>query len=224
MKIRPFDIEIWMNEFENHCAYNLAETCVASLTIEQLLSLSGKSETVLLELLPMKLTYGAIEGSERLRSSICQLYNNQQLENIITKLIEYESRKPTQISTVVPIWAGNANFGPTFDRMAASLLLSTVRQYAPHHLQPWILYGSPRSPFVGNPKKQPAIFNFWLKSSTGIACMIGHGNETGFFSMMYNGKVIVHQRSRQSGFHRENLRKRKPRSNYSRLPYRKIYR
>jgi len=83
MKIRPFDIEIWMNEFENHCAYNLGETCVASLTIEQLLSLSGKKETVLSDLLPMKLTYGAIEGSERLRSSICQLYNNQQLENII---------------------------------------------------------------------------------------------------------------------------------------------
>ena len=83
MKIRPFDIEIWMNEFENHCAYNLAETCVASLTIEQLLSLSGGKETVLSDLLPMKLTYGAIEGSDRLRSSICQLYNNQQLENII---------------------------------------------------------------------------------------------------------------------------------------------
>jgi len=83
MKIRPFDIEIWMNEFENHCAYNLAETCVASLTIEQLLSLSEKKETVLSDLLPMKLTYGAIEGSDRLRSSICQLYNNQQLGNII---------------------------------------------------------------------------------------------------------------------------------------------
>jgi aspartate/methionine/tyrosine aminotransferase len=83
MKIRPFDIEIWMNEFENHCAYNLGETCVASLTIEQLLSLSGKKETLLPDLLPMKLTYGAIEGSERLRNSICQLYSNQQLENII---------------------------------------------------------------------------------------------------------------------------------------------
>ena len=83
MKIQPFDIEIWMNEFENHCAYNLAETCVASLTIEQLLSLSGTKETLLPDLLPMKLTYGAIEGSERLRNSICQLYSNQQLENII---------------------------------------------------------------------------------------------------------------------------------------------
>ena len=40
MKIKPFGVEIWMNEFENHCEFNLAETCVASLTIEQLLELA----------------------------------------------------------------------------------------------------------------------------------------------------------------------------------------
>jgi aspartate/methionine/tyrosine aminotransferase len=83
MKIRPFDIEIWMKEFENDCVYNLAETCVASLTVEELLSLSGKTETALADLLPMKLTYGAIEGSDRLRNNICQLYDNQQPDNII---------------------------------------------------------------------------------------------------------------------------------------------
>ena len=83
MKIRPFDIEIWMNEFENHCAYNLAETCVASLTVEELLLLAGKTETVLADLLPMKLTYGAIEGSDRLRDNICRLYDNQQPENVM---------------------------------------------------------------------------------------------------------------------------------------------
>ena len=83
MKIRPFDIEIWMNEFENHCVYNLAETCVASLTVEELLLMANKKETVLSDLLPMKLTYGAIEGSDRLRDNICQLYENQQRDNII---------------------------------------------------------------------------------------------------------------------------------------------
>ena len=83
MKIRPFDIEIWMNEFENHCVYNLAETCVASLTVEELLSLSGKTETVLADLLPMQLTYGAIEGSDRLRNNICQLYDHQKPHNTL---------------------------------------------------------------------------------------------------------------------------------------------
>ena len=62
MKIREFAIEIWMNEFENNCKLNLSETCVASLTIEQLLEITGKKETILSELLPMKMTYGAIEG------------------------------------------------------------------------------------------------------------------------------------------------------------------
>ena len=83
MKIRDFGVEIWMNEFENHCEFNLGETCVASLTIEHLLALSGKNDTALSELLPMKMTYGAIDGSDRLRDNICGLYSAQKRENVV---------------------------------------------------------------------------------------------------------------------------------------------
>ncbi len=83
MKIKPFGVEIWMNEFENHCEFNLAETCVASLTVAQLLELSGKNADVLEDLMPMKLTYGAIEGSDRLRDAICTLYDRQKRDNIV---------------------------------------------------------------------------------------------------------------------------------------------
>ena len=83
MKIKPFGVEIWMNEFETQCKYNLAETCVASLTVEELINLSGKGNSILEELLPMKLTYGEIEGSIRLRESISTLYQNQAIENIV---------------------------------------------------------------------------------------------------------------------------------------------
>lgn len=83
MKIRDFGVEIWMNEYENQCAFNLAETCVASLTIDELLRITGRNDTALSELLPMKLTYGAIDGSDRLRDSICALYSGQTRENII---------------------------------------------------------------------------------------------------------------------------------------------
>ncbi|MCL9782480.1 aminotransferase [Vibrio sp. S4M6] len=83
MKIEKFGVEIWMNEYENTCQYNLAETCVESLTVEQLLDMSGKRQTILDELLPMKLTYGAIEGSQRLRGNICQLYHSQGIHNIL---------------------------------------------------------------------------------------------------------------------------------------------
>lgn len=83
MKIREFGVELWMNEFENNCEFNLAETCVESLTIQQLLSFAGKTETALLDLLPMKMTYGAIEGSDQLRDNICAQYASQKRENII---------------------------------------------------------------------------------------------------------------------------------------------
>ena len=83
MHIKPFGVEIWMNEFENHCAFNLAETCVESLTIGQLLQMSGKNDTLANDLAQMKMTYGAIEGSDRLRSNICTLYDNQAVENVV---------------------------------------------------------------------------------------------------------------------------------------------
>lgn len=83
MKIKEFGVEIWMNDFETKCKYNLAETCVESLTVEELLNLAGVGEAGLKNLLSMKLTYGAIEGSDRLRNAIAALYKKQTLSNIV---------------------------------------------------------------------------------------------------------------------------------------------
>ena len=82
MFIEPFKVEIWMNEWETRCTYNLAETCVASITIEELLALSGRDKGDLSELLSMKLTYGDIEGSDRLRTAISKLYANTSIADI----------------------------------------------------------------------------------------------------------------------------------------------
>lgn len=83
MKIKEFGVEIWMNEYENNCIYNLAETCVESLTFEELLDITGKKGTILGELMPMKMTYGAIEGSDRLRSLVAALFAKQNKENVM---------------------------------------------------------------------------------------------------------------------------------------------
>lgn len=83
MKIKEFGVEIWMNAYETKCEYNLAETCVESLTIEQLLNMAGKKESILSELLPLKMTYGAIEGSDRLRNVVSSLYTKQSKDNVI---------------------------------------------------------------------------------------------------------------------------------------------
>jgi aspartate/methionine/tyrosine aminotransferase len=83
MKIREFGVEIWMNAYENDATYNLAETCVDSITIAELLTLAGKNDTALSDLLPMRMGYGAIEGSDRLKAAICGLYDRQAAENVI---------------------------------------------------------------------------------------------------------------------------------------------
>ena len=82
MRIAPFGVEQWMNEYETRCSLNLAETCVESLTVSQLLELAGVAD-LNAQLLPMKLTYGAIEGSDRLRAAVAALYAGQTASNVV---------------------------------------------------------------------------------------------------------------------------------------------
>jgi len=83
MYITPFGVEMWMNAWETKCELNLAETCVQSLTIAELLEITGQNDTDLSALLGMKMTYGDIKGSPRLLSAISGLYERQSLDNIL---------------------------------------------------------------------------------------------------------------------------------------------
>jgi aspartate/methionine/tyrosine aminotransferase len=83
VQIKPFGVEMWMNEFETQCELNLAETCVDSITLGELLEMTGKGRAVLDALLPMRLGYGDIEGSPRLRDVIASLYAKQARENVL---------------------------------------------------------------------------------------------------------------------------------------------
>lgn len=83
MHIEPFGIEMWMNEFEDHCKYNLAETCVKSMTLGELLDITGKNIDISNEIKAMKLTYGDIKGSEKLRALIAELYLNKSSKDVL---------------------------------------------------------------------------------------------------------------------------------------------
>ncbi|MEU5239373.1 aminotransferase [Streptomyces lydicus] len=83
MKIHEFAVEQWMNEHEETCRYNLAETCVRSLTTGELLDLSGRRAEVLAELDSTPLTYGPIPGSSRLRGLVADLYSTQGPDNVL---------------------------------------------------------------------------------------------------------------------------------------------
>ena len=58
MKIDLFDVEAWMTEHEVDYRYNLAETCVASMSINDLLEMVEEKETVIKNLFDTKLNYG----------------------------------------------------------------------------------------------------------------------------------------------------------------------
>ena len=77
MKIADFGVEIWMNEYETRAKFNVAETCVESLTVQELLALCGDEERHVEALRRIQLTYGDIPGSERLRAAVASLYRNR---------------------------------------------------------------------------------------------------------------------------------------------------
>ena len=82
MKIDLFDVEAWMTEYETNYRYNLAETCVASMSINDLLEFVENKKGVIDNLLNTKLDYGPIVGSQRLREGIARLYQNGDADNI----------------------------------------------------------------------------------------------------------------------------------------------
>ena len=74
MQIDPFFVEQWMNAHETTATWNIAETCVHSLTFAELLELSGDADGVVARLKETWLGYGDIVGSPRLRAAIAALY------------------------------------------------------------------------------------------------------------------------------------------------------
>lgn len=84
MKIKTFKVEQWMNKYENDAVYNLAETCVDSLTLRELLNLAGKNpEEFMAGLADVRMTYSHIHGSPGLLKGIASLYQDVRPEQII---------------------------------------------------------------------------------------------------------------------------------------------
>lgn len=82
MKIDNFEIELWMTEHETNFTYNLAESCVASLSIQKLLDFCPNKDEVLRHVLDAKLNYGPIVGSKALKNGILKLYDSGSSDNI----------------------------------------------------------------------------------------------------------------------------------------------
>ena len=84
MNIKPFLVEEWMNRYEAGARYNIAETCVDSISLQELWELSGVDGNAFwADFCGRRLTYGDIEGLPSFREGICGLYRTLKPENII---------------------------------------------------------------------------------------------------------------------------------------------
>ncbi|KAI0121078.1 pyridoxal phosphate-dependent transferase [Xylariales sp. AK1849] len=78
VKIPPFDVEQWMDKYENTPGVlNIAETCASSISIADLMGLDSQHGGNSLFNLSKKLGYGAIRGTQGLRQNIADLYSSE---------------------------------------------------------------------------------------------------------------------------------------------------
>ena len=84
MKIKPFAVEEWMNAWEVGAKYNIAETCVDSVSSDELFELLGENKDAFLqEFCSRRLTYGDIEGAPAFKEGICKLYKTISPDDIV---------------------------------------------------------------------------------------------------------------------------------------------
>ncbi len=80
VKIEPFEVEQWMDRLETTPGViNIAETCAASVSIDDLTKICQDSTTPGPLSLSTKMTYGAIRGSLALRKQVASLYGRAAL-------------------------------------------------------------------------------------------------------------------------------------------------
>lgn len=84
MYIKPFAVEEWMNAWETGAQYNIAETCVDSVSVDELFALTGENKNAFLsDFCARRLTYGDIEGAPTFKEGVSKLYRTIRPEHIV---------------------------------------------------------------------------------------------------------------------------------------------
>jgi len=166
MKIKDFGVEIWMNLYENNCKYNLAETCVESMTVKELLTLAGNQDEVMNNILNMQMSYGDIEGSDKLISGVRSLYKNIDAKKVAITHGAIGANALTMFSLVEP----------------GDRVISVLPTYQQHYSIPEaygadvkILQLKPENNFLPDLKELESLVN----DNTKLICINNPNNPTG---------------------------------------------
>ncbi len=84
MKIAEFGVENWLNQWEKSAKYDISQSTIDSMTIAELLKMTGDDESVLYDQLShTKMNYGWIEGSPEFKTLISSLYDHVQPSQVL---------------------------------------------------------------------------------------------------------------------------------------------
>jgi len=117
----PFELERWQSTWENRVRYNLSESGVHPLSIQELLDLAGASAAPLLD---VRLGYSQSNGTDLLRERIAALYHGVSPEQILVttgsaeanfvvcwRLVEPGDKVAVMLPNYLQTWGLAQNFG-----------------------------------------------------------------------------------------------------------------
>ncbi len=137
-KFVPFELERWQSTWENRVRFNLSESGVHPLTIQELLGLAGASAMPLLE---VRLGYSQSNGTDLLRERIAALYPGASADQVLVttgsseanfvtcwRLIEPGDKVAVMMPNYQQTWGLGQNFG------------AQVRPFQLHEKEGWEPY------------------------------------------------------------------------------------
>ncbi|MEE8824659.1 capreomycidine synthase [Lentilactobacillus sunkii] len=84
MKIAGFGVEEWLNVWEKKATYDIAQSTISSMTMQEVLDLDGESGKTFYDLLnKQKMNYGWIEGSPEFKTEVSKLYQDISPDNTL---------------------------------------------------------------------------------------------------------------------------------------------
>lgn len=141
MEIKTFKVEEWMNEYEKYTKYDLGNTTVNTLSLDELLTICGEDKAQFFgKLCEKPLGYGWIKGYPDFVEGICGLYSNIKPENVVptigaagaNHLVFYSLIKPDdEVVSVIPTYQQLYSIPESFNAKVKILKLKKENNFLP---------------------------------------------------------------------------------------------
>lgn len=141
MKTAIFKVEEWMNEYEKYSLFDLGNTTVQNLSLDELFEIANENKQNYLDnICSQKLGYGYIKGYPKLKEGISKLYKTLSQDDIIptigaagaNHLVFYSLVEPTdRVISVIPTYQQLYSIPQSFGADVQYLHLTQENKFLP---------------------------------------------------------------------------------------------